>query len=119
MNGKRLRELRKDEEMSQEDLADVLNVKRGIVGHYETEKSNPSQEVLLKIADYFKVSVDYLLGKTDLKKAYVMDKNLPTELTDIGIKALDVTKELFEKGLTAEDIIKIATVYLSAKNDRT
>jgi transcriptional regulator with XRE-family HTH domain len=66
----RLKELREAKNLSQEELADKLNIPRSSVSHYERpQKDNeirlPRRERLEKIADFFGVSVDYLLGRTD------------------------------------------------------
>ena len=60
--GSRLRKLRRDAEMSQAELAEQLGVVPSAVGKYERlADSYPSVEILLKIADYYNVSTDYLL----------------------------------------------------------
>lgn len=71
---------------------------------WETNKRVPKHETLLKISDFFDVSVDYLLGKTDIKKA-------PVEITDeeakdefVGFYG-DIKKDLTEGDL--EDIKKL------------
>ena len=60
--GKRLRKLRREAELTQGQLAKVLGVVPSAVGKYERfPDAYPSIEVLIKIAEYFKVSIDYLL----------------------------------------------------------
>lgn len=56
-------ELRLDHKMSQKDLADILNVSIATISHYESEKNYPDIVTLIKIADFFEVSIDYLLGR--------------------------------------------------------
>lgn len=63
MLGDKLRELRKKNHVTQAKLADYLNLDASSVAKYESGKVTPSQDVLLKMAQYFDVSVDYLLGK--------------------------------------------------------
>ena len=66
MFGIRLKALRKERGITQEKLAEIINVDRSSVGKYEGKsKIIPSEEVRQAIADYFSVSVDYLMGKTD------------------------------------------------------
>lgn len=74
MIGERLRKLRKDRKISQEELGSILGVKKSAVSLYETENNEPSDEIKVQIAEYFKVSIDYLLGLTD--EAIPLDKNL-------------------------------------------
>lgn len=60
--GERLRRLRKERDITQGQLAEVIGVVPSAVGKYERiPQSYPSVEALMKIADYFDVSIDYLL----------------------------------------------------------
>ena len=66
MFGERLKKLRKSANITQEQLASAIGVERSSVGKYEGKsKVVPSDDIKTKIADYFNVSVDYLLGRTD------------------------------------------------------
>ena len=65
MFAERLLELRKEKEMSQAALATQLNVSFAVVCYWETDRSEPTAPNLVKIADFFDVSVDYLLGRKD------------------------------------------------------
>ncbi len=60
---KRLRELRKENNVSQLELAKVLNMTKMAVSHWESGHSEPSISQLIEIANFFDVSVDYLIGK--------------------------------------------------------
>ena len=62
---KRLKELRKQRNLTQKDLAKILGVYPQSVGYYENNINKPDPDMLIKIADYFQVSVDYLLGRED------------------------------------------------------
>jgi len=64
----RLKLLRNINKTTQEDLAKYLGVGRATIAGYETKGTQPSFESLFKIADYFNVSIDYLLGRTDIKE---------------------------------------------------
>ena len=61
--GKVLKELREEFHISQEKLANDLCIDRSTVAKYETNDRMPDADMLCKLADYFKVSVDYLLGR--------------------------------------------------------
>lgn len=63
--GKRLATLRKEKGISQYEFADRIGFSRGQVANYEQGKREPDYETLQKIADFFNVSTDYLLGRTD------------------------------------------------------
>ena len=62
---KRLTDLMKENDCTQQQLADLLLVKRQTIGKYTKEISEPNIDSLKKLADYFNVSVDYLLGRED------------------------------------------------------
>lgn len=62
MIGEKIKELRKENEITQEELAKNINVSTSMVGMYETNARKPSYEVLIKISKYFGVSTDYLLN---------------------------------------------------------
>lgn len=68
MIGKLLKELRKEKDVTQKDVADYLGVVRGSYAHYEIERRQPDYDTLIKIANYFNVSVDYLIGRTRIKE---------------------------------------------------
>ncbi len=61
----RLKEIRKAKGISQIRLAIDLNTSQNTISRYETGEREPGINELIKIADYFNVSVDYLLGRTD------------------------------------------------------
>lgn len=65
--GERLKELRSDLSLTQEQFATVLNLSRSTVAYYESGMRSPDIQKLILIADYFNVSLDYLLGRTNIK----------------------------------------------------
>ena len=58
-----LKELRKMNFKTQDDLAKVLNVSHGTYNNYEQEKFEPNIDTLVKLANYYNVSLDYLVGR--------------------------------------------------------
>ncbi|MFP7153791.1 helix-turn-helix domain-containing protein [Weissella paramesenteroides] len=58
----RLKELRKQRYCTLQNVADAIGVSNGTVANYENEKREPNIATLIKLADYFDVSVDYLIG---------------------------------------------------------
>jgi transcriptional regulator with XRE-family HTH domain len=63
----RLKELRKEKKLSQDDLGEVMNISGRTISYFEAGERSPSPEILNKLADVFNVSVDYLLGRTNLR----------------------------------------------------
>ena len=72
--GNRIKSLREETGMNQVDLATRLHISNTTWCQYETGKRIPSDEVKIIIARYFGVSVDYLLGMTDVRNANVKQK---------------------------------------------
>lgn len=73
----KLKEIRKDRKLSQKELAATLGYARTTIANYEQATRIPSLETLLEIADYFSVSLDYLLGRTKIKNTFqdlILDK---------------------------------------------
>lgn len=64
----RLKELRKSHHLTQDDMAEALCMKRQTYSAYERQISVPDINIIIKLADIFSVSVDYLLGKSDIKQ---------------------------------------------------
>lgn len=64
----KLKILRKDKGISQLKLALDLNTSQNTISRYETGEREPGINELIKIADYFDVSIDYLVGRTDNPK---------------------------------------------------
>ena len=63
-----IRNLREDHDKIQVELANYLNVKQTTYSKYELGKINIPIDVLIKLADYYDVSIDYLVGRTKKKK---------------------------------------------------
>ncbi len=92
MFGDRLKELREEKELTQEELGKFLNVSRQTISGYESGSIEPSIANLVKIADIFNVSLDYLLCRT--KERYnlnLKDKKNKELLLDL-IKVIDKHK---------------------------
>lgn len=60
--GKRLRQLRKQSGLTQQQLANQVGVTKSVISFYELQERTPSPDVLIKLATIFHVSADYLLG---------------------------------------------------------
>ena len=66
--GERLKQLRTELRMRQEDIAVIVKVHRATIGKYETNERFPDKETLIALSKFFNVSVDYLLGLTDIRE---------------------------------------------------
>ena len=65
--GSRLITIRKEHKISQSELAQKAGIHSNVLGRYEREEATPSVEMAAKIADVLGVSLDYLVGKTDIE----------------------------------------------------
>ena len=79
--GKRIRKLRLNNDLEQKELANKINISQASLSAYEKEAKKPSYEVLDKLATYFSVSTDYLLGKTEYPNFRVIEKEELEEIT--------------------------------------
>ena len=85
----RLKKLRQEKNLTQEELAKQIKSSRSNIANYENGKNLPSVEVLDKLSEIFNVSTDYLLGKTDIRNSEKID-----------IKDIDMGFAAGYKGLT-------------------
>lgn len=94
MLGDKIKALRKERKLNQQELADMLNVECSNISKWELGKNKPSIDVLEKIADYFRVSVEYLLDRTDLPQntEIAPDGEIENELLNI-CKKLSIEKK--------------------------
>lgn len=65
MNGERLKQLRKEKNLTQSELGQKINVTKVSISGYESGNRTPDTDTLQRIADFFEVSTDYLLGRTN------------------------------------------------------
>ncbi len=84
MFGKRIVSLRKSKKMTQEELATALGISRSALSLYEIEKREPDTETLLKIASYFEVSADFLLGVSGEVNSFLPNNQKTEDSPQIG-----------------------------------
>lgn len=63
----RLKLLREEKKLTQSDISKILNITTAAYSYYENEKRDMTPDTILKLSEYFKVSTDYLLGKSDIR----------------------------------------------------
>ena len=97
----RLKQLRLERGLLQSDIAKVIKKSERIVGFYETGERDMNTETLYILADFFNVSIDYLLGKTDIR-------NLENEFKFAYHKEIE--------GLTEDEIKEALEFYKMVKN---
>jgi transcriptional regulator with XRE-family HTH domain len=72
--GERIKQLRLEHELTQEEFGKLFGVTKYSVSLYESNKSSPSDEIKKKIAEHFNVSLDWLMGRTDVRNAFIPDE---------------------------------------------
>lgn len=70
MKYERIRDLREDNDLTQEYLNKILTVSQRTYSRYENDERAIPLEIISKLADYYGTSVDYLIGRTDIKEPY-------------------------------------------------
>lgn len=104
MFAKRLTDLREKKNLYQKNIAEIFNVEQATVSNWEKGKRIPDSETLIKLANFFGVSVDYLLGN-----------DIPTTTSEKELKELEVLKQLLirngfmksDEDLTNEEIDRL------------
>ena len=74
MNIQRIRDLREDSDYTQESIAKLLNVNQRTYSRYENGEHAIPLKILSFLADFYETSVDYLIGRTDVRTAYPPSK---------------------------------------------
>lgn len=90
---KRLRQLREEKEMTQKDIANIVGTTDNAIGNYERGTRMPDAEMLTRLSSIFDVSIDYLLGRTDIRNA---EDKISNALTD-DPELLEFWEELKER----------------------
>ncbi|MCG8482092.1 MAG: helix-turn-helix transcriptional regulator [Clostridia bacterium] len=70
----RIRELREDKDCTQKDISQLLHCSQQVYSNYELGQRDVPTQFLIKLANFYNTSVDYLLGLTDERKAYPRSK---------------------------------------------
>ncbi|MCO8297331.1 helix-turn-helix domain-containing protein [Tetragenococcus halophilus] len=92
----RLKDLRKEKSLTQKELSQILKVSQQTIGSWEVGRAEPSTEMLDKLCEFFGVSYDYILGKTDTRKPPYYELS-EQEKSDIAVQA-DQLLEGIESG---------------------
>jgi transcriptional regulator with XRE-family HTH domain len=106
----RLRDLRLKRNLNQADVSRQTGISSSAYNYYETGKRQPTITAIAKLADFYKVTADYLIGRTDVPDGLIIT-NLPSEFNEIGIKYITVSANELLKVLPKEiydDILKSA-----------
>jgi transcriptional regulator with XRE-family HTH domain len=103
MLGQRLKELRKEKKLSQEGLAKVLQLSRATYAQYEIDRRIPEYGTLEKMADYYGVSIDFLVGRSDER---TIEAPVQEEKVDPDKIIAEKLLSYLHQGFTNEEIKK-------------
>lgn len=96
MFAENLKALRKSKGLTQVQFAEIFNISSGTIAMWETNKRVPDTSMLIKIAEFFNVTVDYLLGKSEVPMS-----NSNNQLEDVY---LSLAKTAQDEGIDPDDI---------------
>lgn len=95
MCGIRIKDLRKERNITQSDLAKILNVTQDSISLWEKNKRVPDTQYIIQLANYFEVSTDYLLGRSDdFGNVTVTTASPSAVLTPDELELLELYKKL-------------------------
>ncbi len=109
MFGDSLKELRKQNKLTQKELGEKFGVKENTISYWENNLAQPSYEILKDISDFFNVSTDFLLGKSTFTEEEEIDM-LYKFLSEAGY---DIPKDM-----TLEDLEKAFKLLQVMKGDK-
>lgn len=109
--GDRLRELRLSKGLRQIDLCEILKVSKSAVGAYERNEREPVYKQLMNLADYFNVSLDYLLGRSD--EPLVVEQYIKRDIYDFSEILDNYELKVHDYRLTEEDKQRIKDICLA------
>lgn len=114
--GSRLRDLRNKKDLSQQELSSDLGISKAALSYYENGQRVPDIDILLKIADYFNVSADYLLGRSEVMNIDP-DKqlNVACNYTGLTEKAVETLHSISKND---ENIMQSVTFLLEQYSDK-
>ena len=102
--GGRIRQLRNEKGLTQTELGKHLNIGKSTVSQYETDTNMPDSDMILKLAEFFNVSTDFLLCRTNNRRATsspTLDDEITQIMKDLGP---DITLQFYDlKGMTQEE----------------
>ena len=90
-----LKALRKEADISQQRLGEAVNISQQSINQYENQDVEPDIANLTKLADYFNTSIDYLVGRTDIRRK--IEKTEAFDLNDREAEVIERYRTLSEK----------------------
>lgn len=99
----RIKQLRREKKLTQEELSKIIGVVRTTIAGYERGVICPSQDKLILLAQYFGVSADYIIGKTDVRNELTTTSKDIYENLQLIIDVLQSNEEVYCNGIKLTD----------------
>lgn len=100
--GERIKELRKNRKLTQIEFAKLFQISNGTIAMWETDKRQPDFNTLQKLADYFGVTTDYLLGRE--QPVEKQEISVPEKYKDVMVAFQDGAENLTQEDI--DDVVK-------------
>ncbi len=97
--GKKIKSLRENSGLEAQKLASELSVGKSTLSNWENDRRTPDTDTLIKIANYFEVSVDYLLGRTDERNLNKEKIKLDESVKTIAAHRINPHDDISEEGI--------------------
>jgi len=115
--GDKIKQLRQENKLTQYEFGALFGLYDSTISLYETGKRTPEYGIVMKIADHFNVSIDWLLGRVENKELIVIDQdNIPEALRDIGVEYLKLAMEMNQQSIPPDDVRKIIEAIKALRN---
>ncbi len=90
----RIRDLREDMDLRQIDLANATGIDQKTISNYETGKTNPDSFAIIKLADFFNVSADYLIGRNYNDKSDNSNRSILRKIEEIQLNLSELALKI-------------------------
>lgn len=115
--GKRLKELREENSFTLEYVATKLNTTKTSIARYEKNDREPKSEMLTALANFYNVSVDYLLGRTDERNIHKEKAKLDPGVKTIAAHRININEDLPDDAIEKiNDYIKMVEMMYKNKD---
>ncbi|WP_273328108.1 helix-turn-helix domain-containing protein [Vallitalea guaymasensis] len=110
--------LRKERKVSQEELGMYVGVNKSTISKYERGVIVPTLDIAKKAAEFFGVTVEYLINPEQASLSNVIDNNNCTELLGLPKKYIQSIKLAYSNSITPDELIDLITVIATIKNGK-
>ncbi|WP_243526865.1 helix-turn-helix domain-containing protein [Bacillus pseudomycoides] len=115
MIGEIIKKLRREKNITQEQLGNAIGVSKMAISYFEKGKKAPGRETLEKIADYFNITTDYLLGRSDDSELTEYESKVVTEEGNNIIKLIETLPK--EERQKAWEQLEMYVNYIKSKKN--